>query len=142
MRLVRFDPLYAALDIAEVAAETNRGAQEVASVYFVIGERFNFSWLHREIGGLPADSHWQALAKAALKDELSGLQRELTGVVLKVGPSGELPDALIDGWEAQNRYALERSRQVFGDLQSAGSVDLSMLSVALQELTNLVLTTR
>jgi NAD-specific glutamate dehydrogenase len=53
-----------------------------------------------------------------------------------------VPDALINRWEAQNMNVLERSRQVFDDLQAVGSVDLSMLSVALQELTNLVLTVR
>jgi NAD-specific glutamate dehydrogenase len=32
---------------------------------------------------------------------------------------------------------LERSRQLLADLQSAGKLDLSMLSVALRELTKL-----
>ncbi len=96
MRLVRFDPLYSALDIAEVATETKRSVGEVAGVYFVVGGRLNLSWLHKQIGGLPADSHWQALAKAALRDEFSDLQRELTSLVLKLGPPARVPDALIN----------------------------------------------
>ena len=140
MRLVRFDPLYSALDIAEVATETKRSVGEVAGVYFVVGGRLNLSWLHKQIGGLPADSHWQALAKAALRDEFSGLQRELTSLVLKLGPPARVPDALINEWEAENKSAFDRSRQLFADLQSAGDLDLSMLSVALRELRNLALT--
>jgi glutamate dehydrogenase len=141
-RVVRFDSIYSTLDIVDVAAATNRSAEEVAGVYFVVGERFNFSWLHRQIAALPADSHWQTLAKAALKEELSGLQRELSCVVLKFSRPGELLTEIISRWEAQNASSLERSRQVLADVQSADSTDLSMLSVALQELTNLVTNAR
>jgi glutamate dehydrogenase len=133
-RLVRFEPLYSTLDIIEVGAATKRSVEEVASTHFVIGERFNLSWLRRQIGALPADSHWQTLAKAAQEEELSNLQRELTGTVLKVSPSGASATEIITRWETQNRSALERTLQVFGGIRSAGSVDLSMLSVALQEL--------
>jgi NAD-specific glutamate dehydrogenase len=49
----------------------------------------------------------------------------------------KLPDALIKEWEEQNKSALGRSQQVFADLQSAGNLDPSMLSVALRELRNL-----
>jgi glutamate dehydrogenase len=139
---VSFDSLYSTLDIVDVAAATNRSADEIASVYFVIGERFNFSWVHQQIAALPADSHWQMLAKAALKEELSGLQRELSCVALMFGRSGERSTEIISRWEAQNTNSLERSRQVLADFQSADSADLSMLSVALQELSNLVTTAR
>ena len=71
---------------------------------------------------------------------ISGLQRELTSLVLKLGPPARLPDALINEWEAENKSAFDRSRQLFADLQSAGDLDLSMLSVALRELRNLALT--
>jgi glutamate dehydrogenase len=137
-RIVRFDLLYSTLDIVDVAATMNRSAEEVAGVYFVIGERFNFSWLYQQIASLAADSHWQTLAKAALKEELSGLQRELSCVVLKSSRSGELSTEIISRWEAQNTNSLERSRQVFADVLSADSADLSMLSVALLELASLV----
>jgi glutamate dehydrogenase len=137
MRLVSFGPLYSALDIVEIATETKRSVEEVAGVYFGLGARLDLSWLRKQIGGLPADSHWQALAKAGLMDDVSGLQRELTSLVLKLSPQVKLPDALIKEWEEQNKSALGRSQQVFADLQSAGNLDPSMLSVALRELRNL-----
>jgi glutamate dehydrogenase len=141
-RIVRFDLLYSTLDIVHVAAAMNRSADEIAGVYFVIGEKFNFSWLHQQIAALPADSHWQMLAKAALKEELSGLQRELSCVILKFSRSGERSTEAISRWEAKNTNSLERSRRVLADFQSADSADLSMLSVALQELSNLVTSAR
>jgi len=136
-RLVSFDSLYSALDIVETATKANRSVEVVGGVYFGVGGRLDLSWLRKQIGSLPADTHWQALAKAGLTDDVSGLQRELTAVVLKLTPKVNMPDALIKEWEAQNESALGRSRRVLADLRSAGNLDLSMLSVALRELRNL-----
>ena len=136
-RLVNFEPLYSALDIVEIAFETKRSVEEVAGVYFVVGGRLNLSWLRRQIDDLAGDSHWQALAKTGLREDVSCLQTELTSLVLKLSPKVSAPDALINEWEAQSKTELERSRQLLADLQSAGKLDLSMLSVALRELTKL-----
>jgi glutamate dehydrogenase len=136
-RLVRFELIYSALDIVEIAAETERSVEEVAGVYFGMGRKLDLSWLRDQISGLPADSHWQTLAKAALRDDVSGLQRELTSLVLQLSPKVKVPDALIKEWEMRNDVALGRSRQVLADLQSAGNLDLAMLSVALRELRSL-----
>jgi glutamate dehydrogenase len=137
MRLASFRPLYSALDIVEIAIENKRSVEEVAGVYFGVGGRLDLSWLRKQIGGLPADSHWQTLAKAALSDDVSCLQRELTGLILKLSPEVKVPDALIKKWETENESALGRRRQMLAELQSAGNLDLSMLSVALRELRNL-----
>lgn len=136
-RLVSLDPLYSALDIVEIVTETKRSVEEVAGVYFGLSARLDLSWLRKQIDGLPSDSHWQTLAKAALRDDLFGLQRASTSLVLKLSPQVKVPDALIKEWEAQNKSALRRSQQVLADLQSVGNLDLSMLSVALRELRNL-----
>jgi glutamate dehydrogenase len=136
-RLANFDLLYSALDIVEVARQADRSVEEVAAVYFRLDGRLELSWLREQISGLPSDSHWQTLAKAGLADDLSCLQRELTGLVLQLTRRAKVPDTLIKEWNAQNKSALERSQQVLAELKSAGNLDLSMLSVALRELRNL-----
>ena len=136
-RLVSFEPLYSALDIVEIAVETKRSVGEVAGVYFVVGGRLNFSWLRKQIDDLPAGSHWQMLAKTGLTEDLSRLQTELTGLILKFSPEEKGPDSLIQKWEAQNKSKLERSGQLLADFQSGGKLDLSMVSVALRELRKL-----
>jgi glutamate dehydrogenase len=137
-RVTSLDALYAALDIVEVASARERATETVAAVHFRLGGRLEFSWLRAQIGGLPADSHWQTLAKAALRDDLASLQRELAAEVLRLDPHENAPDALIGAWEQAKRAGLERCRQVLSDLRAAGSLDLSMFSVALRELRNLV----
>ena len=96
-----------------------------------------FSWLRKQIDDLPGDSHWQTLAKAGSERNVSYLQTELTSLVLKLSPEVKVPDAFIGEWEARNKSELERSRRFLADLQSAGKLDLSMLSVALRELRSL-----
>jgi glutamate dehydrogenase len=137
LRLVSFDPLYSALDIVEIANQSKRSVQEVAGAYFGVGGRLNLSWLRAQIGGLPADSHWQTLAKTALANDLSRLQREITSLMLNLSPEAKEPEMLICAWEAQHKIELDHLRQLLADIQSAGIPDLSMLSVALRELRNL-----
>ena len=136
-RLVSFEPLYSALDVVEIAIETKRSVEEVAGVYFVMGGRLNFSWLRKQIDDLPAGSHWQMLAKTGLTEDVSRLQTELTGLILKFSPEEKVPDSLIQKWEAQNKSKLDRSGQLLADFQSGGKLDLSMVSVALRELRKL-----
>ena len=85
VRVVTFDTLYATLDIAEVAADAKRPVEPVAAVYFDVANRLGLPWLREKIAALPGDAHWQMLAKSAMQDDLSGLQRALTGTVLASG---------------------------------------------------------
>ena len=137
IRLVSFDPLYCALDIVVIANESKRSVEEVAGAYFGVGGRLNLSWLRAQIGGLPADSHWQTLAKTALASDLASLQREIAGLVLNLSPEAKEPETMISAWEAQHKIELDRFRHLLADVQSTGIPDLSMLSVALRELRNL-----
>ena len=136
-RVAAADLAYAALDITEVAQGSGRSVGCVADVYFSLTARLNFSWLREQIGLLPSDSHWQTLARAALRDELAELLRALTGEVLARRAEISEPDALIAAWEEGNRSPLERARQVLAELQASNSPDLAMLSVGLRELRKL-----
>ena len=119
-----------------MAEATQRNFDEVSEVHVGIGNRLGLSRLRAQIDELPADSHWQALAKAALGDDLAGLQRALAQEVLRQG-SGT-PADLLAAWEANNTAALERAQRLLAELaDSKGGADLSMLSVALRELRNL-----
>ncbi len=137
-RVASLDALYAALDIVEVASASARTAEAVAAVYFSLGGRLELSWLRKQIGGLPADSHWQTLAQTALRDDLASLQRALAAEVLRHNPKEHASDTLIGDWELRKRAGLERCRQVLSDLHTASGLDLSMLSVALRELRSLI----
>lgn len=136
-RVAGLDALYAALDIVEVASADGRSIAAVAATYFALGGRLNFAWLRKQTTALSTENHWQTLARAALRDDLASQQRALTAAVLQLSPNLHDANELIGVWEAKSRSSIERVRQVIADLQAAGSLDLSMLSVALRELRNL-----
>ncbi|HEX7441864.1 MAG TPA: NAD-glutamate dehydrogenase domain-containing protein, partial [Caldimonas sp.] len=136
LRVASADHLIAALDVAEVAEAVQRNFDEVSEVHVGIGTRLGLSRLRQQIDELRSDSHWQALAKAALGDDLAGLQRALAQDVLQQGPGSTAE--LLATWETGNATALERAQRLLAELADAkGGADLSMLSVVLRELRNL-----
>jgi glutamate dehydrogenase len=74
------------------------------------------------------------LAKGAMQDDLSGLQRSITGAVLAGGGESESPAALVEAWQASNGRTLERAAQLLGELRAVAAPDAAMLAVALREL--------
>jgi glutamate dehydrogenase len=127
------DALFNALDVVEVADQLGRDIEAVARLHFAMAGELDFPWLRSAIGRLPADSHWDTLAKAALRDDLAGMLRALTADALRAAPAA---DGLA-AWKTRNAVLYERFRQVLADLHGAQSPDLAMLSVALRELRNL-----
>ncbi|MGE5336338.1 MAG: NAD-glutamate dehydrogenase [Gemmatimonadota bacterium] len=126
--------LYGALDIAEIAETTRRPLDEVAEVHASIAAHLGLTKLRAQIDLLPADSYWQSLAKAALGDDLAGLQRAIALDAVNQGGDGAA--ARLAAWEARNGAALERARRLLAEFGDKGA-DLAMLSVALRELRNL-----
>ncbi|MDX2032713.1 MAG: NAD-glutamate dehydrogenase, partial [Blastocatellia bacterium] len=134
-RVASLDPLFAALDIVEVAGANQKHAVEhVARVYFDLATQLGLPALREQIGALPGDQHWQALAKGAMLDDLTSLQRTITGEVLNGFGESVAPDALVSRWKQENQRALDRTQLLLAELKTAPAADVSMLSVALREL--------
>jgi glutamate dehydrogenase len=126
------------LDIVEVAAVTGRELETVMNVSFVIGARQQLSWLRERILDLPRGDRWQALARAALRDDLASLTAELTSEVLEsAGPTASTGE-LIEAWEASRGSALARALAVLSDIRASEIYDTTTLPVALRELRNLL----
>jgi glutamate dehydrogenase len=136
LRVAALDTLYAALDIVEIAESSQRPVETVAGVYFQLSSKLGLAWLRDRIGKLPADSHWQTLAKGSMRDDLAGLQRTLAGNVLANGRETD-PGALVAAWEARSHDTMERASRLLGELRAVPAPDLAMLSVGLRELRNL-----
>lgn len=137
-QVVTFGTLYATLDIAEVAGSARWPVELVAAIYFDLANRLGMPWLREKIAALPGDQHWQMLAKDAMLDDLSGLQRSITGTVLQGGDGeAESPTELVEAWRTRNARTLERAAQLVTELRAAPAPDASMLSVALREMRGL-----
>jgi glutamate dehydrogenase len=133
-RVAEMEPVFSALDIAEVARAVERSVGDVAEVYFALGGRLELRWLADQIAALPAEGHWQMLARSALRDELSGLAAELATEVFRRNPELQGAPALLQVWESHRTVQFARYLQVVAELRAAGALDMAMLSVAMREL--------
>ena len=136
-RVAFVEALVPTLDIAEIAAASGLDVTSVAEVYFALGARVELHWLRDRILALSRDTRWDAMARAALRDDVYAEQAALTAEVVRMGPDGHGARARIDAWAAQNADAVERCLHVLGDIKAAGVDDLARLSVAVREIRNL-----
>jgi len=130
------DRLFSALDIAEVAEAGGCALDTTSDVYFGIGERLGLEKLRQQIELLPADTHWQSLAKVALSGDLADLQRSIALDAVSHQPGTGIEK--LASWEQRNPAAFARAKRLLAELADAATPDLAMLSVALRELRNLV----
>ncbi|MBL0076945.1 MAG: NAD-glutamate dehydrogenase [Rhodocyclaceae bacterium] len=130
------DAAYAALDIVKVAGKSGKSVDLVAQVYFSLVGKLEIRWFAKQITALPTDTHWQALARNAMRDDLSNQQRQLTLAVVSRSATDTDAEQMIAGWEQSHTLALSRIADMVNDFKS-GAVDLAMLSVVLRELRGL-----
>jgi glutamate dehydrogenase len=136
-RVVALDTLYSTLDIVEVGDATKRPVELVAEIYFNVSTRLGVPWLREKIAALPEDQHWRRLAKGAMLDDLSGLQRSVTSEVLVGGGDITSASGLIGAWQDRNQRSIERLGHLLSELRAAPALDPAMMSVALRELRSL-----
>ncbi len=135
--IVSLPVLYSALDITDVAVQSDLPVTEVAGIYFGLAEQLQITWLYDSIGNLPVTTHWQRRARAALLDGLYDQGRTLTADVLRSSPPEVPVEERLEQWLERNKALIDRCLTMFSDLQTAGQPDLAMLSVALRETGNL-----
>src|SRR5215207_9114236 len=136
-RVAALPIMFAALDIVTVADETELDVERVAAVHFRLGSRLGLHWVRDQIVALPRDDRWRARARAALRDDLYAIHRELTGEVLRSASAETEPDELVDSWIEANP-ASQRTLQTLGDIRGGQSYDLTTLPVAVRELRNMI----
>ena len=132
-RVSALDYLLPTLDIVEVAGETGRPIEEVAAVYFTLGERLELDWLRARIEALPRNDRWQTLARAALADDCARERAALTADVLRAAEPDAGPAVATAAWLAANRVGVERFLCVLDEIRAGTTPDLATLSVAMRE---------
>jgi glutamate dehydrogenase len=136
VRVAGMPALLSVFDIVEVANACQRPVDDVMAIYFGLGSKLELNWLRDRIIELPRANRWQALARAALRDDLYSLHRELTQHVLEsVGETGE---AAVDLWVGMHRVEVERGTAMLSDIKASRTYDMTTLPVALREVRNLI----
>ena len=138
MHVASSPAMFSTFDIVEVSSETGLDIGTVARVHFRLGHKLQLHWLRDRILGLPRDDRWKALSRAALRDDLYSLHRQLTGQVLQSGVAHtDDPDRLVDTW-ITSHPAAERTLETLADIHVGRVFDLTTLPVAVREIRNLL----
>ncbi|MFZ1911656.1 MAG: NAD-glutamate dehydrogenase [Propionicimonas sp.] len=118
-----------ALGIAAIAGRLGVAPELASDVFFAVASRLDLDTLVDRIDVLPRQSRWDAMARAALRDELLSVHAELTADVLSLGQPGEDAIMMVDRWLASKVSAADR----IATLRSVceGEPDLARMSVGL-----------
>lgn len=133
-------PLSSALDIVEVAKQTGSNVTLAASVYFELGARLELQWLRDQIAEISVNNHWHSLAKSRLRAELHNQQRKLTAEVLQLGKGAKKADTLVQKWANAVERDLRSYQRLMSEIKAVESTDFAMLSVAVNEVHDLLQT--
>ncbi len=136
-RVAFVEALVPTLDVAEIAASSGLEVTSVAEVYFALGARLELHWLRDRIVALSRETRWEAMARAALRDDVYAEQAALTAEVVRGGSDGVGARERIEAWSSRNADAVERCMHLLGDIKGGGAADLARLSVAVREIRNL-----
>ncbi|MGL4837933.1 MAG: NAD-glutamate dehydrogenase domain-containing protein, partial [Shewanella sp.] len=131
--------LFSALDIAQIAQADGKSVPLVAETYFKLGARIELHWFLEQISAQPVANHWQALARAAFREELDWQQRALSSVVLRTCSETCDAQTVISKWLELNQGLLERWFHMLADFKTSQNHEFAKFSVALRELNLLIL---
>ena len=130
--------MIALFDIVEAARTSNRTPNEVMTIYFKLAYRLQLAWLRDRIIDLPRTNLWEALARAAMRDDLYSLHRSLTQDVLHTSEPGCGCETAIEAWEQRNPRGLARCVAMLDNIKASHSYNTTTLTVALREVRNLI----
>ncbi|MEM8499438.1 MAG: NAD-glutamate dehydrogenase [Pseudomonadota bacterium] len=123
----------------EVALETGVEVCDVTRLCFSLTSHLHVDWLMMTLLDWQSEGRWQDLARESHVDELEALIRRLTLCLLsREGEQALDVESIELQWREQRKSAINRFTDLMGGLQSSSLTDLSVVTVVLRELKNLV----
>ena len=128
---------YTALGIIQAASDSGSDLDDVANLYFSIGERLELDWFGGQIVAAKVENEWQALARDAYLEDLEWQQRTLAVGALHYLPEDRNMLTCLRRWEQQEEALLQRWRSMLSELHATATPDFAMFAVANRELLDL-----
>ncbi len=135
-RIAALPVLPAGFDIVQVSRAADVTVEQVARVYFLLGERFAFDRLRRVCRRLKVTDRWQRQAVADAVEELQTQQARLTLAIVEQGDNK--PRQAISAWIEANPASVARFDRMITAAEGRAKIGLTQLTVMTQELRRLV----
>ena len=130
--------LIASLNISEAAQKGEMPLLDVAQLFFRVGEVLGLTNFSRQVYEMKVESHWQAIAREGVLDDLASEQKAITVAILHCSQQREAEsEACLDSWIEQRQPLVKRWQEALAELNSAQATEFAMYSVVLRELANL-----
>jgi glutamate dehydrogenase len=137
-RVASLDVMTSAMDIIRISrTDASHGVQDVARVYFGLGERFGLDRLRSASQSISVETPWQKTALTTLVEDLYGYQSLLASRVISETNGDRAADP-VEAWLAKRPRVVERIDQTIHEFRAASTIDLAMLTVASRQLRTLV----
>ena len=137
-RVAGLELLPSALDIVRLSLQGGWAVEDVAGAYFTLDDRLRLGQMREAILGLARDDRWDALARAALRDDLAGEHASLTASVLATAPDRAVSDR-FQMWVDEHRAAVDRHLTLTTEVEESGAANVATMSVVLRQLRTLAL---
>ena len=129
----------AALDIVDLAADRNRDVLESARLYSTFNDALGLHFLHNSAEDLIVSDRWHAMARSNLRDEFYKLRRDLGNKLLTKRGTRDSRE-VAKRWLAKREPEVRRYSNMLKEMKLRGNIDFATLSVAAQELRDLIST--
>ncbi len=119
------------LSVVEVGHRLRLPAVRVAAVHYRLAEAAGIDELVAGVDGLPRQVRWDAMARAALRDELLAAHAELTAEVLRRAGADAPPRDVVDAWLASDPTLPNRVATIHQLMD--GTADVARMNVGLSQ---------
>ncbi len=119
------------LSVVEVAHRLGIEPLRVARVHYRLATAVGLDLLAAGVDGLPRQDRWDAMARAALRDELVAAHAGLTAVVLSSAGPGVDPERAVADWLSSDPSLDTRVATI--RLLSDGRADIARMNVGLSQ---------
>mgnify|MGYP001170408876 CR=1 FL=1 len=137
--LANMGRLFSSLDITEIALDSKKPILRVAELYFKLRAKCQLYWFLEQINAQSVSNHWQALARAAFREDLDSCQRQLTSKALSILNDASDVDDILEQWFDEHHLDLSRWFNRLADFKISSTHEFAKFSVLFRELRALVL---
>lgn len=133
--------MYSAMGIIEAQELTGATLDQVAHLYYSLGDQLDLGWFAVQLNTLKPATHWQALARETFREDLDWQQRALTVGVLRLKSAPQEMSERLALWIDQHKEMVGRWKMMCTELKAAKAPEFAVYSVALRELLDLAQST-
>ena len=131
---VQLERLYYPLDIVMLAHQSGQSEEQAAEAYILLEKQLGLWQLREHIEALPGNDLWERKARVSLEDELDrGLAGTIGKLLNTTDPELAVTERLAQ-WQQDNQNLLDHFQSTCDEVNSQDAPNLSMLSVAVREL--------